>query len=174
MNAARKKSLAQSATGPQRLCGPALLLSLPLLAAGLWLPSLHLENLWVLHQEYSLLTAALAFWEKGHIGLFLLISGFTIVFPLLKGALGLWLFYKRFDEDRRERFWLRRLGGLSKWSMLDVFVIAVLVLALEGSVLTTAQLGNGIACFTASVLLSGWAFGQLTEAIQARATEKEK
>jgi len=111
--------------------------------------------------EYSLLSASLAFWDKGHYSLFVLLFGFTVALPALKIAAGLWLFYLARPNPQTLRHWVEPLSALAKWSMLDVFVVAVIVLALEGSLITAASLGSGIALFAASVLLSGWAYGRL-------------
>ncbi len=154
-------SLQQRARGLDSLIGPALMLCLPLLVAGLLLPSLHFRNLWVLNQEYSLWSATWTFWDKRHYSLFALLFGFTVVMPLLKALAGLWVFYVADVESLPAKRWLHPLSAIAKWSMLDVFVVAVVVLALEGSLLTATSLGLGIALFAAAVVLSGWAYGRL-------------
>lgn len=154
-------AIANKANGFDRLIGPALLLCLPLLAAGLMLPSLHFQNLWVLNQEYSLWLATWTFWDKQHYSLFALLFGFTVVMPILKVLAGLWVFYAANTDALPARRWLHWLSTISKWSMLDVFIVAVIILALEGSLLTAASLGLGIALFAAAVVLSGWAYGRL-------------
>jgi len=156
-----RQTLSSQSSGADRLIGPALLLCLPLLAAGLTLPSLHFQNLWVLNQEYSLWSAAWAFWEKQHFSLFAVLFGFTVVLPVAKALLGLWVFYGSDAGRLPAKRWLHPLSALAKWSMLDVFIVAVVVLALEGSLLTATNLGFGIALFAAAVVLSGWAYGRL-------------
>lgn len=153
--------LARTAQGRDRLTGPALLLSLPLLVAGLALPSLHFTNLWVIEAEYSLWRAIWAFYEKRHFSLFALLLAFTVVAPLAKSLFGLWLFYLADAATARSHRLVHTLSALSKWSMLDVFIVAILVLALEGSLLTATDLGLGLAMFAAAVVLSGWAYGRL-------------
>ena len=169
-----RTAIHREAAGLARLTGPALLASLALLVPGLLLPSLHLISLGLFEQEYSLLGAILTFWEKQHYSLFALVLCFTVVFPLVKIATGLWLFYLASPNPQRLRGWVHRLSGLSKWSMLDVFIIAVLVLALEGSLITAANLGAGIALFAGSVLLSGWAYSQLMHLLVRRIEEESQ
>lgn len=168
------QSLKTAATGPCRLTGWALLVSLAMLIPGLLLPSLHLVSLGLFQQEYSLLATILAFWEKQHYSLFALLLCFTVVFPLAKIAAGLWLFYLATPNPAKLKGWVGLLSGLSKWSMLDVFIIAVLVLALEGSLITAASLGAGIALFAGSVLLSGWAYSQLLHLLVRRIEEESR
>ncbi|MCA8926448.1 MAG: paraquat-inducible protein A [Alphaproteobacteria bacterium] len=155
------RTLGRSASGADRLVGPALLVCLPLLVAGLVLPSLHFQNLWVLSQDYSLWGAAWTFWNKGHYSLFAVLFAFTVVLPLAKVGLGLWVFYGADIASLPAKRWLHPLAAIAKWSMLDVFIVAVVILALEGSLLTAANLGLGIALFAAAVVLSGWAYGRL-------------
>ena len=166
--------LSDLARGPDRLIGLALALCLPLLVAGLMLPSLHFQNLWVLNQEYSLWSAAWTFWEKQHYGLFALLFGFTVVLPLVKVLLGLWVFFLADAESLPARRWLHPLSAIAKWSMLDVFVVAVVILALEGSLLTAADLGLGVALFATAVVLSGWAYGRLAKLALKASEEQER
>lgn len=169
-----RRSLASQSTGADRLVGPALLLSLPLLLAGLILPSLHFQNLWVLNQDYSLWSAAWTFWEKQHYSLFAVLFAFTVVLPIAKVLLGLWVFYGADAANLPARRWLQPLSALAKWSMLDVFIVAVVILALEGSLLTAASLGLGIALFAAAVVLSGWGYGRLARLALRISTEEER
>ena len=168
------RPLKNAATGPARLTGLALLASLAMLVPGLTLPSLHLVSLGLFEQEYSLLAAIIAFWDKQHYSLFALVLCFTVLFPLAKIAAGLWLFYLATPNPAKLKGWVGLLSALSKWSMLDVFIIAVLVLALEGSLITAASLGAGIALFAGSVLLSGWAYSQLMHLLVRRIEEESQ
>lgn len=166
--------LRRHARGPARLTGWALLAALAMLLPGLTLPTLHLVSLGLFTQEYSLLSAILTFWDKQHYSLFALLLAFTVVFPLAKILAGIWLFYLASPNPQKLKGWAGLLSTLSKWSMLDVFIVAVLVLALEGSLITAASLGAGIALFAGSVLLSGWAYGQLMRLLIRRIEEESQ
>ncbi len=167
-------SLRHDAKGPASLTGPALLAALAMLVPGLVLPTLHLVSLGLFAQEYSLLSAILAFWQKQHYNLFTLLLAFTVIFPLAKITAGLWLFYLASPNSQKLKGWVGTLSALSKWSMLDVFIVAVLVLALEGSLITAASLGGGIALFAGSVVLSSWAYGQLMRLLVRRIEEESQ
>ena len=54
------------------------------------------------------------------------------------------------------------LSVVSKWSMLDVFIIAVTVLVVDGQLLTSADIHAGIIFFAAAVLLSTFSVRQLS------------
>ena len=167
------RTLHRAARGADRLIGPALVACLPLLVAGLALPSLHFQNLWVLNQVYSLWSAAWTFWDKQHYSLFALLFAFTVVLPIAKVLLGAWVFYAADPARLPARRWLHPLSAVAKWSMLDVFLVAVIILALEGSLLTAASLGLGITLFAAAVVLSGWAYGRLARLALRVSTEEE-
>ncbi len=176
MNAAElaKLTLASQARGSARYTGWVLMAALPMMIAGLMLPSLHLQNLWVMQQEYSLLSAVLAFWHRQYYSLFAVLLFFTVLFPTVKIVAGLLVFYLPFRRPEGLKRWAAPLSALSKWSMLDVFIVAVAVLALEGSLVTAASLGPGIALFAGSVLLSGWAYGRLTSLLVRQIEEKSE
>lgn len=170
----RLAPLRRQSAGLSVFAGPALVAALAMLVPGLLLPSLHLVSLGLFEQEYSLLGAILAFWEKQHYSLFALVLCFTVLFPLAKIIAGLWLFYLAAPSALQLKRWVGWLSVLSKWSMLDVFIIAVLVLALEGSLVTAASLGIGIALFAGAVLLSGWAYHQLMHLLIRRIEEESQ
>ena len=53
------------------------------------------------------------------------------------------------------------LAAVSKWSMLDVFIIALAVLVVEGNLLAAADIRFGFVLFTLSVLMSTYAIQRL-------------
>ena len=52
---------------------------------------------------------------------------------------------------------------LSKWSMLDVFIIALIVLVADGRLLSSADIQIGAIVFSGAVLVSTWATKRLSE-----------
>lgn len=144
-----------------RLVGPALLLALALLLVGLFLPAITVRSL-IFSREYSLFESIVAFFDSGDYFLFAITFLFTILFPVAKIVTCLFLWFgaeRRTYGAQRLAHWL---AVLSKWSMLDVFVIALMVLLADGRLLTSADIHAGILAFTAAVLLSGAAARRLT------------
>jgi len=83
---------------------------------------------------------------------------FTFVFPLTKFFslfMGLW---GRWREDNSRLYrWMKATG---RWSFLDVFVVAILVVMLRVETMTGdfgMKPNPGIYCFGSSVLLAIWA-----------------
>lgn len=146
-------SLATVATGRDRLIGPMLILSLVLLAAGLMLPALSVGN-FLFRRDYSILLGIWSFWKAGNYFLFVIVGLFSVVLPVLKTLLGAYVWFAVPRGNARAAKLVGIVAALSKWSMLDVFIIALTVLVMEGSLLTSADIRIGLVAFAAAVLLS--------------------
>lgn len=108
----------------------------------------------------SILDAANSFWQSGNALVAALIILFSIIIPVLKGtlmALAGVIDQKNSDGENR----LQKIStSLSKWSMADVFVIALVIVFLganssdSGLIETTAELEIGFYFFLGYCLLS--------------------
>lgn len=147
-------SLAVRARGIDRLLGPALLATVGLLAAGWTLPLMTVEKLLVLSDRVSLLQGAGELLAGGHYLLFAVVVVFALAFPLGKLLLSLHIWYRVDVTDPRTVRRLDRLDAFGRWSMLDVFVVALAVVALQISLVSEVALNAGLYLFTAAVLLS--------------------
>ena len=109
--------------------------------------------------SYSVLTGILALFRHDAAGLGALLFGFSVIFPMLKLA----LLAATTATGRRDGSLVRLTHHAGKFSMLDVFVVALLVLAIKGLPGdSTATLGWGVYAFAASVV-TGIAAGWLIE-----------
>lgn len=149
----RQGSLAATAAGGDRLVGPVLILSLVLLAAGLALPALSVGNFFF-RKDYSILQGVWSFWKAGNYLLFVVVGLFSVLLPTIKTLLCTYVWFAVPRADPGAGRLVAVLAGISKWSMLDVFIIALTVLLMEGSLLTSADVHVGIVAFAAAVLLS--------------------
>jgi paraquat-inducible protein A len=83
----------------------------------------------------------------------LIVVAFSVVFPIVKlGALLAALFLE-LDQARR-MVGLRTLSLIGRWSMLDVFVVAILVGSVQLGVLSEGRARPGIYVFAAAILWS--------------------
>jgi paraquat-inducible protein A len=137
-----------------------LLVALALLLYGLQAPILTLEKFYVFNNTVSLLSALQTLAAQAEWGLFGLVGAFSVVFPVLKILLLalIWNFDSaQGSTHHRHLEWLASYG---KWSMLDVFVVALLVVSVKLGALVEARVEMGIYAFAASVvltmLLSAW------------------
>jgi paraquat-inducible protein A len=131
-----------------------ILASLGLLAYGLQAPILTLEKFYFFSNTVSLMSALQQLAIEAEWGLFALIGLFSVVFPVLKSLvlLLIWNFDPAHGErHRRHLHWLAVYG---KWSMLDVFVVALLVVSVKLGSLAEARVESGIYAFATSVILT--------------------
>jgi paraquat-inducible protein A len=101
--------------------------------------------------------------KEGEYFLFLVLTLFTLVFPCVKLGLLAVIWAEREHNLTRVRNlhgWVEHLG---KWSMLDVFVVAILIVAMKSASVAEIHIGFGLYLFTFSVIAT-----QLASAVVAR------
>jgi paraquat-inducible protein A len=140
-----------------RPAAPAVVLALAAgtLVVGLDLPVVTLRT-GLTHDRFSVLGGVADLMRSGEVLLGLIVLAFSVVFPIAKLlALGLVLF-RPVEEQRRTRL-VRSLARLGRWSMLDVFVIAILIGSVHLGILSEAWAETGVYVFAAGILLSMFA-----------------
>ncbi|MFN8389179.1 MAG: paraquat-inducible protein A [Bdellovibrionota bacterium] len=105
-------------------------------------------------QTLSVATGIRSMWEAGEHAIALIILAFSIVFPLWKYSI-LWACIAGMSSGEIPFRELRRIEHLGKFSMLDVYVLAVSVVAIKqlpgGS---SVHLGWGLYAFAGAVLMT--------------------
>lgn len=155
-------ALRARAHGLDRWLGLVLLVALLLLAFGLFLPAIKISSFFFLGREFSLFEGVFSFFDAGDYFLFVMTFAFSILFPILKILTGLVLWHAADVSSPAAGKLLNRLAAMSKWSMLDVFIIALVVLVADGRLLSGADVRIGVIAFSASVLISTWAVRRLS------------
>jgi paraquat-inducible protein A len=122
--------------------------------AGIFLPFTTVTKLWIFDNQISVCRGLVVLWNAGEIFLFLILLVFTICFPFVKmnALLAIWL-YPGLSADQAKAFY-KFVSHLGKWSMLDVFVVAILVLTLKSGSLASIRVGTGFFLFFVSVMLT--------------------
>lgn len=145
----------------ERLIGPGLLLSFLLFISGLIIPVASVDKLLFFTGSYSILAFIHELFQQGNYLIGSAITLFSVIFPLLKlfQAARFWWFIDHRSVHITTA--LRRLEMLGKWSMMDVFVVAIGIV-----IATSTQLANmtpriGIYLFGMSVLVGMLAVGQM-------------
>lgn len=151
--------------GPSAIMGAfisvSLIMSFGMICVGLYAPAITVSSFYFFTTEYSIMTGIDTLFETGHPVIGSLILTVSVFFPLGKiilGFIGLAVYETSPSLTRRM---VRILSVLSKWSMLDVFAIALAVVVINGRLLSTADLQAGIVFFAGGVLLSTFAFSRL-------------
>ena len=146
--------VAQLFPGQVRQLRLLILLACLMLAVGLVAPIVTLEKFLLIENTFSVLSGIYQLLREGRWFLFLIIAGFSVVLPLLK----LFVLYRLLGRDCRNTGQLRRylhwMHLYGKWSMLDVFIVAVLVVAVKLGAIAQVEMRYGLYAFAASVLLT--------------------
>lgn len=124
------------------------------LAAGLVSPIITLKKFVMLENTFSVLGGVIELLQEGQLFLFLVITGFSIVLPLLKiGVLYRLLSVSAGRVGTLDSYlhWMHLYG---KWSMLDVFVVALLVVAVKLGVVASVEMRFGLYAFAGAVILT--------------------
>ncbi len=148
------RSLAARARGPDRLLGGAILVAGVLLGLGWILPIMTVERFLFLTKRVSILDGSAELWAEGQYFLFSVIVLFTVIFPAVKLVLALYLWYQGDADSPALQRSLRWMEAAGRWSMLDVFAVALMVVAIQASLITDVAIHAGIYVFTAAVVLS--------------------
>jgi paraquat-inducible protein A len=153
------QSRALSKTHSRQIAGvlALLLLALALFIAGIFRPFTSVTKLWLFENQISVYDGLVLLWNESELFLFAVLLVFTVIFPLAKnlGLMALclesWL-----TRDRMEQF-SRLVTQLGKWSMLDVFIVAILVITVRSGGLAAIRIEDGLFLFCSSVLLTQFA-----------------
>lgn len=122
-----------------------------LLIIGLLSPVMTLRK-FITHNTFSILSGVIALLKDGQIFLFIIITCFSLVLPILKLYVLHRILWKTTDEKTKKYLHLMHLYG--RWSMLDVFIVAVLVVSVKLSILASVEMRFGLYVFCAAVLLT--------------------
>lgn len=120
--------------------------------AGVALPFLELRR-GLAHHVYSLPRSVQMLWDSGLYVLAAVVVAFSVVFPFVKLAI-LTAIVAGALRAERARALLSFVARWGKWSMLDVFLVCLMLALANDQLLVGATPRIGILCFTSSIVLS--------------------
>lgn len=122
------------------------------LGLGLFLPIVRFESFYVFSRAPSIVEFVQALWLEGDVALAVLVGLFSIVFPVLKLAV------LAVQMHRGEKGGLvhRVMPHVSRWSMMDVMLAAIVIFAAKSSGLASAAAQPGLWFYAASALIAGF------------------
>ena len=137
----------------EKLVSPLLFISSGLLLASYFLPFMRTEKLFFFTNDHTLLKSIGKMWSDGMYILAIIIFLFSVLFPVAKLATVSWVWSCKVDAttSRKALDWISWLG---KWSMLDVFVLAILIVLVKAKSLADATPQPGLYVFAGAILLS--------------------
>ena len=123
------------------------------LAVGLTAPVLTLEKFFIFDNTVSIFSGLGQLLEEGRVFLFLIILLFSVILPVLKLGVLFRLLASRGGGEALHRY-LHLMHQYGKWSMLDVFVVALLVVAVKLGAVARVETHYGLYAFGTAVLLT--------------------
>ncbi len=136
-----------------RWIGPALALSFALNVAALATPFLETESLLGRTKLYSLPRSVELMWSARLYALALLVVAFSIVFPFAKLAV-LWRAWRSPAPSERLLRQLAFVERFGKWSMLDVFIVCLLLSLTGDQYFIAGRPLVGLPFFLAAIVIS--------------------
>ncbi len=118
---------------------------------GIVLPIVELKRLYVFTEKPSLVDITWGLYQSGDWLVAAAIGLFSIVFPLIKLA-GVFVTAMGGRARRRESRWQSIASVLSKWSMMDVLLVAIFIFAAKTSGLAQAVSQPGIWFYAISAI----------------------
>lgn len=111
-----------------------------------------LDEVVLKHDSKSVISTIITLFSANQLFVAVLLITFSVLIPVLKTVLTFWVLTGRRGADAIARI----VKSLGKWSMADVFVVALLlaVFSLSSDGLTDARVGVGLYYFAGYVLLS--------------------
>jgi paraquat-inducible protein A len=139
-----------------------LWISLITLVIGIFAPVMTFKKLIFYKNTFSIHTGLVTLFKEGEYILFLIIFVFTILFPVIKILLlGLIHYCRSWPQEKMKKL-LHYLSLVSKWSMLDVFIVALLVVIVRLGITGRVEVQWGLYVFAVSVILSTLTTQRLT------------
>lgn len=130
-----------------------LLIAAILLAVGLIAPIITFKKFIFIQNTYSILSGTWNLLKEGQFFLFLVISIFSIILPIFKLGILANLVYSKSSTNSVTEKTLTLLHNVGRWSMLDVFVVAILVVVVKLGAIADVEKHLGLYAYAASAIL---------------------
>jgi len=123
------------------------------LIIGLLAPIFTITKLILIQDTFSIISGIQQLIEDKQWFLFFLITGFSIILPIIKIIVLSLLVSHKIDSSSKNKKYLNWINQIGKWSMLDVFVIAILVVTVKLGPIVNIEINIGLYAFAISVIL---------------------
>lgn len=110
------------------------------------------QLIWINH-SFSIVSGIWQLWQEGHITLFFLVAGFSIILPIAKILLLFNLLHPKTTQVHHRKKLLQLMHNYGRWAMLDVMVVAMLIVSVKLGAIASIQIHAGLYVFGSAVLL---------------------
>ena len=147
-------NIAKDYPNEARLLTVILLVTVALFAVGMVAPIITLNKFVLIENTFSIFSGSIELLKEGKFFLFIVITSFSIVLPLLKITVLFLLVSVKQNKTANLHRCLHWMHLFGKWSMLDVFVVAVLVVTVKLGAIASVEARYGLYAFTVAVFLT--------------------
>ncbi len=130
-----------------------LVLATVLFASGIFLPMITLSKFIIVKNSFSVISGVLELLQNGQLLLFLIVTGFSILLPILKIALLFQLLTHLDSGTKSLKRTLHLMHEYGRWAMLDVMVVAILIVTVKLGAVASIEVHYGLYVFGIAVLL---------------------
>ncbi len=130
----------------------AVIVNAILFISGVIAPMLTLKKFVLFSNTFSIITGITTLLEEGKIFLFIIITLFSLILPTAK-LIVIFLVLRQKTKERLQRY-LHLMHMYGKWSMLDVFVVGIMVVIIKIEGMIKVNIHYGFYIFTCAVLMT--------------------
>jgi len=124
-----------------------------LLAVGLVAPIITFKKFIFIQNTFSILTACWNLLKQGQVFLFAVIALFSIILPIFKLVLLTRLVLSKSLISESTKKVLGLMHRFGKWSMLDVFVVAIIVVVIKLGAIGSVEKHIGLYAYAGAAIL---------------------
>lgn len=128
--------------------------SVVLFLFGIFLPMFTMQKFLIFNDTFSLAGGLYELLSSGEFFLFLLILVFSVLMPACKFYVSFMLAFDKLHSPEDKLNTVKKMLLVGKWSMADVFVIAILASTIKVGGLAHVSVHIGLFLFCASALLT--------------------
>ena len=129
-----------------------VILNAALFLGGIFTPMITLKKFVLFSNTFSIISGIQTLLQEGKIFLFLIITIFSLLLPATK-LIVIFLVLRQKTKEKLQRY-LHLMHMYGKWSMLDVFVVGIMVVVVKIDGMIKVELHYGFYIFTSAVLLT--------------------
>jgi paraquat-inducible protein A len=127
-----------------------------LLVVGLVSPMMTIEKFIIVRNTFSVLSGVVELFKSGQFLLSAIIFGFSIVIPILKMLVLFRLTNSASQHCENTHRYLKLMHDYGRWSMLDVFVVALLIVTVKLGPIADVQVHFGLFAFCSAMLVTSY------------------
>ncbi|ETW95468.1 MAG: hypothetical protein ETSY1_30450 [Candidatus Entotheonella factor] len=128
-------------------------ISFGLFILGIFSPLMTVKQWFIFRNTFSLISGLSQFLQSKQYTLFVIVTLFSVALPLAKILILLLITNTSTGIDAAKGRMIHGLSLIGKWSMIDVFIVAILVVAVKFRGVAEVEIHYGLYVFATAVIL---------------------